>query len=216
MRSRQTKMIGIALNWSKAHRYEAATVSGQRVIKQVGTGRDANFEPFKVEDKDPLWLCFAKLDGSEEACLRFARRFGLLTTKSPNKAETLEGWQKEIRNINRLIKALGADQETKGGILNFTHRGSRGIEVPFEVKASLVQGDVDIATGAVGRPKLLFEVPTLLAGIKFQLGKFVAGEGMIGICAQCKEPFEGRRRHAMYCSDPCKDKASYQNMRAAS
>ena len=214
MRSRQTKMIGIVLNWSKAHRYELATISGQRVIRQLGAGRQKDFDPLKVEGEEPLWLRFAKLDGSEEACLRFAHAFGLLTTKSPKEVETLEGWKKQIRNINGMIKMLDADQETKGGIL--LAAGSRGVRVPFDVKVSLVRGDVDIATGAVGKPKLLFEVPTLLEGIKFQIGKFIAGDGMIGICAQCKEPFEGRRRHAMYCSDPCKDKASYQNARAAS
>jgi hypothetical protein len=212
-------VIGIGLNWAKAHKYECATVDDVRVIRPVGAGRAENFDPFKIKVEMPLYLRFVRLDGSEEACLKFAHAYGLLTTQSPKEAEPLKDWQKEIRNVKGLMDMLQADHDTPGGILRINRARPVGVEIPLrDINATLVQGERDIE-GNIGRPKLLLKPKSLRDAMFLQLGKFVAGDGLLRICPQCGNPFEGatksRRSHAIYCSRACKDRASYEKWRAA-
>jgi len=219
-------VIGIGLNWAKAHKYECATVDDVRVIRPVGAGRDGNFDPFKIKVEMPLYLRFARLDGSEEACLKFAHAYGLLNTQSPKAAEPLKVWQKEIRNFKGLMNMLQADSETPGGVLRINRTPSAaaaarslGGEIPLSnISATLVEGERDF-DGIIGRPKLMLEPKTLRDAMYLQLGKFVAGDGLLRVCPQCGNPFEGatksRRSNAIYCSRACKDRASYEKWRAA-
>ncbi|HZR88412.1 MAG TPA: hypothetical protein VFB02_16510 [Bradyrhizobium sp.] len=211
-------MFEIALNWSKAHKYECATVNGQRVIRQTGTGREKDFDPFKVKSETALYKRFAALDGSEDQCLQFAHAWGLLTTEARTEAETIDGWRKKIQQMRGFIAMMQVGEKVPGGITR-TKVGGRGVEVPLpSIAVTLVPGDVDV-DGTIGRPRMLFEPKTLLDGMYLQIGAFVAGDGILRVCKQCGKPFEAgtqsRRSIAIYCSSACKDRASYQKRRTA-
>jgi hypothetical protein len=221
-------MIGIGLSWGKATTakglaYEAATVNGERIIRpRAGSHWQRDFDPFKVEmPKMPLYLRFARLlDASEEEYLKFAHAWGLLETQNPKENEPLRDWQKFVRNFNGTLRMLGADQKLPGGILRARH-GSRGTEVPVaDLKATLLQGEIDV-DGVVGRPTLLYEPENLHQAIWLQLGQYIATTGIVRWCEYCAKPFEvggpgARRKVAVFCDRACNDKFHNQKKVAAS
>jgi hypothetical protein len=205
-------MIDIGFQWSRARTYECADVGGSRVIRPSGEKRD-KLEPFKINGAKPLYIRFAELDGSDEACRQFACAWGLLTTDEAGKAETVAGWQKEIRKLRGLMNSLRVGEKPPGGFLR-AKTGSRGHELRLtSIRVSLVPGTFD-ADGVIGRPQMMLEPETLLDAMYLQLGKFVAGDGTLSACKQCGGWFErgateSRRSIAVFCSEKCKNRFHY-------
>jgi hypothetical protein len=201
-------MIDISLEWSKARAYEAASVEGVRVIRPVGDRRN-RVEPFKIEGDDPLHVRFANLDGSEESCVRFANAYGLLKTQSPNKAEPLDDWKRQIRDIKVLMSGLQlqVDDDAPGGI---TLLGTRR-----KARVELISIGVILVPGSPGkRPKLSLEPATLLDAMHLELGLRLTTEGSLQSCKQCGRWFErgttkARRSIAVFCSVKCKNRFHY-------
>jgi hypothetical protein len=210
-------MIDIDFKWQKARAYEWAEVAGSKILRPIGDKRYPVL-PFKIEGEDPLYIRFSKLDGSEKSCLDFAGHYGPLGEEKRNEAETLKGWQNEIRKIKGAMRMLGAEETVKGGILR--SKGTRRIVAPLpSISVTLVPGDIDI-DGNVGRPKLLLVPSSLLEALYLQLGKFVSGDGTLRTCNQCHEFFEcgateSRHSLALFCSPRCKDRFHYLKRKAS-
>jgi hypothetical protein len=214
-------MIDIGFRWSHARQYECATINGVRVIRPVPQKQGWETpEPLMIEGDKPLYIRFAELTDVkkhpdfERACEKFAEARGLLTTDSPQKAEPLAYWRKEIQNINGLMNVLQVGAKPPGGILRIKTRGTYGVEIKLtEIKVSLVPGKLD-DDGLIGRPQMLLEPKDLREAMYLQLGKFVAGDGTLLGCKQCGGWFErgaseSRRSIAVFCSEKCKNRFHY-------
>jgi hypothetical protein len=204
-------MIDIDFKWSKARAYEWADAAGERILRPVGIRRDP-FEPFKIEGEKALYIRFSQLDGTEKSCLGFAAAYGPLTEELPNKAETLKGWKREIQKMNGMMRMLGANDATPGGMMRT--KSGRPVVAPLpSISVTLVPGPVQ-ADGSFGRPKMLLGPKNLIDAMYLQLGKFIAVDGILRTCKQCGTWFEagatdGRRSLAVFCEEKCENRFHY-------
>jgi hypothetical protein len=204
-------MIDIDFKWPKARAYEWEDASGERILRPLG-GRRYPVEPFKIEGDKALYIRFSELDGTEKSCLDFAAAYGALTEELPNKAETLSGWKREIQKMKSMMRVLGVNDATPGGMMRT--KSSRPVVAPLpSISVTLVPGPVQ-ADGSFGRPKMLLGPKNLVEAMYLQLGKFVAGDGILRTCKQCSSWFEagateGRRSIAVFCSEKCKNRFHY-------
>jgi hypothetical protein len=190
-------MIDINFQWTRSRAYECVTEAGRKRIVPVGK-RDS-FEPLKIESEKPLYMRFAELDGSADACLNFARTWGLLKTQT--EPERLDDWKREIDGMKWSISALRDFEENPIG-------PSQTIRVTTL--------DICLVTAGTNsrRPSLLSVPSNLISAMYLQLGKFVASAGSIGACKQCGEWFErgaseSRRSISIFCSEKCKNRFHY-------
>jgi hypothetical protein len=209
------------LEWTCGADYECAPLSTEKstlVIRQIGK-KEIPVQPL---DNPGLYLAFANLDRDAEACLTFAREFGLLTTPASDGAvERLDFWQREIRKMKGLISILGAGDDTPGGVI----RTANSRMVKFEAtKIGVVlesRPKLDRRGRAIpdphnpnNRPVLVLQPQNLREGMLLQLAQRVATEGSIYICKQCAKAFEAgvgesRRSIAVFCSERCKNRYHY-------
>jgi hypothetical protein len=198
----------IWLRWLRAVAYEAANVEGVRVIRPVGERR-YSIEPFKIDRDKPLHVQFANLDGSEQQCLKFANRYGLLKTQSRDGVEQFDFWKKEIRKLDRLMSALKLQvkEDTPDGI---TLLGSSR-----KAPVALTSINLILVPGYSGeRPKLFLQPATLLEAMYLLLGEFLTTRGSLQSCQACNNWFEcgrtgARRSIAKFCSVECKNHYHY-------
>jgi hypothetical protein len=204
-------MIDIDFKWLTAGAYEWVDLKGEKILRPIGDQRHPVW-PYKIEGKNPLYIRFAELDGSEKSCLKFAAAYGPLTEQRRGEAETLSGWRREIRKIVGAMRMLGVQDTAPGGILR--SKGTRRVNAPLpSISVTLLPGDIDV-DGNVGRPKLLLGPTNLLEAMYLQLGKFVAGDGILRTCKQCDGWFEcgateSRRSIAVFCEEKCKNRFHY-------
>jgi hypothetical protein len=213
-------MIDIGFEWSRGQAYECVKEDGVEVIRQVGKTEKPTppFQPLILDGNKPLYVRFAKLDGSAESCLGFVKYFGLLKTPaSVGASEPLDDWQREIKKLRSLMSTLDATAEPdhRGGIVRTVN--SRRMRMSMtSIDVSLISSPMDDWGRAIsqGRPALLLVPKNLLDAMRLQLAKFVAGDGSLQVCKQCGEWFERgaskmRRSIAIFCSEPCKNRFHY-------
>jgi hypothetical protein len=203
-------MIDIGFEWTRGLAYECAPSPGDktiRIIRQTGK-RDRPFAPLSIATEKPLYLRFANLDGSSDACLGFARAWGLITLPAAMGAsEKLDGWQREIKKMKSLISMLGATSDQPGGIVHTAN--SR------RIRFKMTSLDVALLSREPGsRPALVLQPRNLLDAMHLQLAKFVATDGSVRACRQCGEWFEAgpgdaRRSIAIFCTERCKNRHHY-------
>jgi hypothetical protein len=175
-----------------------------KAVRQVGSGRDVDWEPLKhVPD---LYLRLAELDGSGEACAEFATKYGLLVTPAKTgAAEPVENWQREIRKMKSLISVAGMAR---------TANSRRVLVRVTEVAVALLSGE----PGGDVKPALVLQPKTLLAAMQVQLASAQAGGAALQTCAQCGHWFEvggaAKRSIAKFCSDKCRLRAHYERVTA--
>src|SRR5258708_24521071 len=115
-------MIDIDFKWTRSLLgYECVETGNMRRIQPTGKKRDEPFEPLKIEAA--LYLRFAELDGSEDACLQFAQAWGLLLSEVQTTGERLADWRNAIREMKNAVSALGALDEQPGGIVRKARPG---------------------------------------------------------------------------------------------
>jgi hypothetical protein len=186
-------VLDINFQWTRSLLYECGTIGSRRHIKPVGRKRDSPFEPLTIDGEKPLYLRFAALDESEEACLDFARRGGLLRTESQTAAESLDDWRQEIRGMRGMIAAM-SDESRHGQTIKIT---------------SL---DVFLRMGAADKRSVPLILPgNLISAMYLQLA---SSDGSIGVCKHCGEwlergATESRRSIAIFCSEKCKNRFHY-------
>jgi hypothetical protein len=142
---------------------------------------------------------FARLDGTDESCLRFANSFGFLGLWLDEKAddrvgptgESLARFQEAAANMRRAVDAWQAGPDT------FTSNQELTIT---QLDASLVPID--------GRPTLRIRPRSLIGAIHLQFAQAVSTGLDIRNCDHCGKLFEtggaGRTRKARFCSDRCR------------
>lgn len=171
-------------------------VSGR--IQQVGHGKQ-QYAPFAHA---ALYLEFSQLDGSENACVGFAERWGLLTTRAYSTgelpSEELSFWRAEIRKMRIYVQALP-------NVVRVAN--SRGTFA----KVGTVDVLLEPGTGPSPTPVLVLEPGNLLQAMNLEMAQFVAGGGSLIPCQQCRRLFQAghggtgsKRAIAKFCSDKCK------------
>ncbi len=141
-----------------------------------------------------LYLDFAALDGSAEACAAFAGSFGLLTCGNDPGGEPLSYWQRQIQKMGQTIRLWQINPMALGA-------GDKGEIKVGETDVVLIPMPPDGQLAMRVRPK------HLLGGMELQLAAAVAVGVILKHCKNCNQLFEigpGRKRsHAEFCSSKC-------------
>jgi hypothetical protein len=197
--------IKINFEWSrafpKAPGESAYEFAGGKIWK-IGRGVQRYF-PLENEQ---LFLEFAQLHGSPAACVSFAERFGFLQwparSHPPAPFEELNFWQREIKRMMALIRALPTVVRVANSRGTYARVG--------KIDLLLVPG-----SGLNSTPVLVMEPGNLLDAMNLQLAQFVAGGNPLLTCQYCHAFFAAgrgaKRSIAKFCSDDHRNK--YHNER---
>jgi hypothetical protein len=190
--------IDIDFDWTRALDYELADSKKGLVIRQKGR-RSERIWPLKFQEG--LYRVFEKLDGSPEACLGFARSWGLLESPAPLRSvaeEHITDWRHSIQEIRGLMKTLNINNAPPG----------------IRTRKSISSLEVMIAYSANEKPAIVLRPQTLLEAMKLQLAQSVASGNAILTCQQCGTLFEvgagARRTVSRFCSVTCKNRHHYK------
>jgi hypothetical protein len=189
--------VKIDFEWSRAYssRGKVAYAVKDGRICQVGDRRQS-YSPFKLGQ---IYLEFAQLDGSADACVTFAEKYGLLTAKaalSEPPSEDLKFWQAQIRMMLGNVRMLP-------NVVRVAN--SRGTYAKVgKVDVLLVPGE-----GADAAPVLVMEPGDLLQAMNLEMAHFISGGGRLTPCRNCGLFFQagrsgGKRAIAQFHSDECK------------
>jgi hypothetical protein len=195
--------IAIDFEWTRGFAYEIAGSKRAPVIRQRGA-RSERFWPLQMHES--LYLLFAKLDGSPEACLQFASRWGLLGDQGPvpTTEEEVDHWQHQIKEVRALIRSLQAGLTGQNFANAFAAR----------VRTRITSLDVLLSFEPGSRPAMVLQPRTLTEAIKLQLTQSAASNNTILTCQQCNEWFEvggdAKRSVAKFCSDRCRFRFNYE------
>ena len=210
-------MLEINLDWPVASHYvvrKSRVAKGQRAIY---VAENATITLNRPLDENPsLYAEFAKLDGSEEACLNFAHRYGTLSfdpryqgpdpgARDPGVLELLRDWRALIENVRDIIQrcTLSRDNPREA----FRQFGKKdkwlfGVELSLSIKNLNSPANLEM------------RAESLLAGMQLQAIQAILLEGRKSVqCIECSRPFliggGSRRSQSKFCSTRCKD--SYHN-----
>jgi hypothetical protein len=173
-------------------------------IRQIGAAFDV-MRP--LEAHPSLFMDFAKLNGSGEACADFARKWGLLERRADAGGviqERLSVWRQRIEIMRLSIKGLRRAFEEKHPM------AMRGENIaPLDLK--LVPGKLH------GRPTLALQPETLWWAMRVQLAQNIAGGNTFHECQRCGAPFvsgpTAKRVIARFCTDYCRKRFHYDQRR---
>ena len=185
--------INIDFEWSKGRDYEWAP-DGGGVLWPKGKRFD-RIRPIELPGP-PLAFAFAKLDGSKEQFLAFARSFGLPNARArEGLGEQLPGLQQSVRKMRAAVEVVTAGRDA--------------------CTLKIATLDVALTYGMPGTKPVLVKRPrSLFDAMLLQVAQSVASGNAIHVCAQCDNWFEagghGRRSVAKFCSRACKDRANYE------
>jgi hypothetical protein len=193
-------MIDTQFQWTRFHSYEIEKSGGRAWIKPIGRKRDV-LEPLKLEPEKQLYLLFSELDGSEDGCLQFARRWGLLRIESPTGKEMMEDWRESIKAMQLSINLLSGN-EPKRPVRDAWKVTDLDVLLVPKIPAN------GSSFSMVLQPRNLFEA------MRLQLASGVSGGGSLRACKQCGNWFEtgatqSRRSIAIFCSEKCKNRFHY-------
>ena len=159
-----------------------------------------------LEANPSLYREFAKLDGSEQACLDFARKNGFLFAR-PNGAlghEPLRFWREHIEYLNRIIRFCELGHANPPEALRQFGRQEFPLHYDF------------VPTLSLGSPRappfVSMRCNSLLGAIEFQAAQSILSRRKSVRCFECGGLFEigagagARRSLAKFCSNQCKDR----------
>jgi hypothetical protein len=189
--------VKIDFGWSRAYssRGGAAYAVKDGRICQTGDKKDS-YSPFKL---GALYLQFAQLDRSADACVSFAEKYGLLTEKAVSSAppaEDLRFWQAEIRAMSANVKMLPRVIRVANSRGTYSKIG--------KIDVLLVPGE-----GIDAPPVMVMEPGNLLDAMKLEMAHFISGGGRLVPCKNCGIIFQagrsgGKRAIAQFHTDDCK------------
>ena len=206
-------MMEINLEWPVASHYvvrKSRATKGQRAIY---VAENAAIRLRRPLDENPsLYAEFAKLDGSEKACLNFAHRYGtlLFDPRNPNAmdpadTERLRIWRGFIENMRDIIQRCELSRANpKEAFRQFgkKDRAVVGVELSLSIKSSNSPATLEVRAAS------------LITGMELQAIQAILLEGRKSVqCIECSRPFliggGARRSQSKFCSARCKD--SYHN-----
>ena len=200
-------MFELDLEWPVATEYvvRAASRRGDRAIYVAKNATYTLRKPF--EENPKLYLEFANLDGSENACLKFAHQYGsmheLRYALQDPAVDLLSQWRGFIQKIRDVIKVceLGRARPAEA----FRRFGKRdwllygGLEAYVSIESPK------------SPPTLKIRCEYLLAGIELQAVQSILSGHTTVKCIECSRWFEigagARRSQSKFCSTRCKDKS---------
>ena len=206
--------INIDFEWPRGRAYELvdpvlpktddpfAAKIDEPHIRQTGRTEKERRTPLAIDSE--LHFRFANLDGTPEACLKFAHHWGLLRTYAETGAQEPHSlWRKEIQRMKATLEGLRRAVEENA---------------IAPTGAPITEMDLMLLPGKPGdRPLLSFRPHNLLSAMRVQLAQSVAGGNSIRRCPVCNIWFETagrgsadtRRSIAIFCSKPCKNRHHY-------
>src|SRR5262245_21436823 len=139
--------VSIDFGWTRGYSYELTPRTRPKAIRQTSRRK----EPIRpLEIYSSIYADFAQLDGSPNACLTFASRWGLLRVPARDDAEEdLDFWRAEIRKMRSWIGALDRHYST-------VNMASLDVAVSFTPFA-----DPGATAALVLRPKSLLDAMVL-------------------------------------------------------
>jgi hypothetical protein len=212
-------MLEINLDWPVASQYvvrKSRVAKGQRAIY---VAENATITLKRPLDENPsLYAEFAKLDGSEEACLNFAHRYGTLfidprhrgpATFDPGVMERLSDWRAWIEDVRGIIDRCTlsrADPREAFRQFGKKDKSLHRVELYLSIKNSNSPATLEM------------HAESLFVGMQLQAIHATLLEGRKSVqCIECTKPFlmgrGSRRSQSKFCSTRCKD--SYHNRRKA-
>jgi hypothetical protein len=205
----------IDLEWPVASQYVLRPVAPAGSAKKelaLYPADDATITYRRPLEREPtLYAKFARLDGSQQSCLNFAQKYGLLAvSRYPDyfdlsQIETLSFWRAHIKSIRKIIALceLGhsnpAEAFRQFGKHEFPLYGD--LELSLSIKSPRTPPSIDVRS------------TYLLAAIELQaIQSIIAGRKSVQ-CIECSKFYEigggARRSLSKFCSQRCKD--TYHN-----
>jgi hypothetical protein len=204
-------MFEIDLEWPVASQYvvgpAAVSVGGVAIY----VAENATITLRRPLERNPsLYSEFASLDGSEQACLEFARKYGTLSAdprfpaNDPGYAESLTFWKAYIERLNDIIRRCELSRENpREAFRQFgkEEKSISSVELYLSIKNPNSPATIDVRTTSLLDAMELQAVQSILQGRRSYQ------------CFECTRWFEvgigGRRSQSKFCSTRCKD--SYHN-----
>jgi hypothetical protein len=193
--------VKIDFEWNRAYSRRpgaAAYEIKNGKIVQIGE-RKQSYSPLKF---GTLYLEFAQLDGTPEACLAFAEKYGLLCAPARfanRPSEELSFWKSEIKRMLLNIRSL----PTAIVRVDFSPRGGMYARVG-KMNVLLVAGP-----GVGAPPVMVIEPEDLLQAMNLEMAHFISGGGRLILCRNCGLMFQAgragsKRVIAQFHNDECK------------
>jgi hypothetical protein len=204
-------MFEIDLEWPVANQYVVRAATHPRGDRAIYVAKNTTYTLRKPLEENPkLYLEFANLDGSENACLKFAHQYGGMSDlryqgRDPGAIDSLGQWRGLIRMIRDIIKVceLGRARPAEA----FRQFGKRDRSLLGGLNAYLS------IESPKSPPTLKIRCESLLAGIELQAVQSILGGRTTIQCIECSRWFEigagARRSQSKFCSTRCKD--NYHN-----
>jgi hypothetical protein len=203
-------MFELDLEWPVATEYVVRAAKQPRGDRAIYVAKNATYTLRKPFEENPkLYLEFANLDGSENACLNFAHQYGSMHDQryppQDPALDLLSQWRGNIQNIRDVIKVceLGRARPAEA----FRRFGKRDWLLYGGLQAYL-----SIETPK-SPPTLKIRCEFFLAGIELQAVQSILGGRTTVQCIECIRWFEigsgARRSQSKFCSIRCKD--NYHN-----
>jgi hypothetical protein len=204
-------MFEIELEWLAASRHVLLPASSSKRDFAIYPAEGATIIRRRPLEQNPsLYAEFAKLDGSQQSCLKFADQYGLTVVDAtrpaidPGTAETLSLWRDHIKVVREIIsrcelsrtnpaeafRQFGKKDELVGGVRLYLSNKSPKSPISLDVRAL-----------------------TLIHAIQIQAARSILVGRKSIQCIECSTWFEvgggARRSLSKFCSPRCKD--TYHN-----
>jgi hypothetical protein len=205
-RKLEAAMFQIDLLWPLASQYELRPIENKIAICPTG---DATFNRHRPLELNPsLYVEFLRLDGSEQSCLDFAHKYGLLLISNPKSliaGEAVSEWRAQIAYLQDIIAFCEFGRSNPRKAWREFGNVERGLYAEFVPSLSM--------QGPRAPPVLSVRSTSLLGAITLQ-AILSTLEGRKSVqCLQCSKFFEvgpgARRSLAKFCSRRCTD--AYHN-----
>src|SRR5262249_39243427 len=188
----------IELEWEVANQYvlEPIRVAAKRELAICPAKGSSIFRCRPLEKNPSLYAEFASLDGSKRSCLRFAHKYGLLSTRPSyqiREVETLKIWRDQIKVVRDIIRRCELSRADTAEA--FRQFGKRDTQV----------GAVDIYLSIKGSKSPIFmevRALSLIHAIQLQAAQSILEGKRSFQCIECSRPFAigsgARRSHSKF------------------
>ena len=204
-------MFEIDLEWPLASEYVVGPATGPEDDVAIYVAQTATITLCRPLEQNPnLYLELANLDGSEQACLNFAYKYGTLSADpryqfpEPGYVESLAVWKAQIAHLRDIIRRCELSRDNpREAFRQFGKEDKQlfGVELYLSTKGPNSPAAIDVRGTSLFNAIELQAVQSILQGRRSHQ------------CIECSRWFEigvgARRSQAKYCSTRCKD--SYHN-----
>jgi hypothetical protein len=202
-------MFEIELEWPLASEYVTRPARASELKNDVAiyVAENAKITLRRPLDQNPtLYLELGNLDGSEQACLKFARKYGTLNADprypavDPGYVETLAVWKGQIERLNGIIRRCELSRDNpREAFRRFgkEDKGLHGVELYLSIKGANSPATIDVRCSSLFGALELQAIQSILQGRRSLQ------------CIECPRWFEigtgARRSQSKFCSKRCKD-----------